>query len=70
MAWLRSCVASDTTAILALVNQNTKLASIGPITSQTARELGLTVTIEASEFTIEGLVNAIVNYEGDDNGHN
>ncbi|BCL79839.1 uroporphyrinogen-III synthase [Ktedonobacteria bacterium brp13] len=82
VAWLHSCVASDpassesaenasdTTAILALVNQNTKLASIGPITSQTARELGLTVTIEASEFTIEGLVNAIVNYEGDDDGHN
>jgi len=65
VAWLRSCVASDTAAILALVNQNTKLASIGPITSQTACELGLSVTIEASEFTIEGLVNAIVNYEGE-----
>lgn len=37
-----------------------KIASIGPITSQTARELGLTVHIEALEFTIEGLVEAIV----------
>jgi uroporphyrinogen-III synthase len=39
------------------------IASIGPITSQTARELGLHVTIQATEFTIEGLVSAIVQHE-------
>jgi uroporphyrinogen III methyltransferase/synthase len=36
------------------------IACIGPITSQTARELGLHVDIEAKEFTIDGLVEAIV----------
>jgi uroporphyrinogen-III synthase len=35
-------------------------ASIGPITSSTLRECGLPVDIEAREFTIPGLVNAIV----------
>ncbi|HVC32465.1 MAG TPA: uroporphyrinogen-III C-methyltransferase [Chloroflexota bacterium] len=35
------------------------LASIGPITSQTARELGLTVQIEADEHSIPGLVAAL-----------
>ncbi|HCJ34842.1 MAG TPA: hypothetical protein DHV65_11185, partial [Ktedonobacter sp.] len=37
-----------------------KIACIGPITAQTARELGLVVDIEAREFTIDGLVEAIV----------
>jgi uroporphyrinogen-III synthase len=37
-----------------------KLASIGPVTSATLRELGLTVDIEAREYTIPGLVDAIV----------
>ncbi len=41
-----------------------KIACIGPITSQTARELGLKVDIEAREFTIDGLVEAIVQSEG------
>jgi uroporphyrinogen-III synthase len=38
------------------------LASIGPITSSTLRELGLRVDIEATEFTIPGLVRAITQY--------
>jgi uroporphyrinogen III methyltransferase/synthase len=37
-----------------------KVASIGPITSQTARELGLRVSIEARSYTIPGLIEAIV----------
>lgn len=37
-----------------------KLYSIGPITSQTARELGLEIYREAKEYTIDGLVNALV----------
>jgi len=37
-----------------------KLASIGPVTSSTLRELGLRVDIRAKEFTIPGLVDAIV----------
>jgi uroporphyrinogen-III synthase len=37
-----------------------QFASIGPVTSSTLREVGLGVDIEASEFTIPGLVAAIV----------
>src|SRR5579864_6417052 len=39
--------------------QGMRTASIGPITSSTLRELGLPVDIEASEFTIPGLIAAI-----------
>jgi uroporphyrinogen-III synthase len=35
------------------------MASIGPVTSATLRELGMRVDIEAEEFTIPGLVQAI-----------
>jgi uroporphyrinogen III methyltransferase/synthase len=35
------------------------LASIGPITSGTLRELGMRVDVEAAEYTIPGLVTAI-----------
>jgi uroporphyrinogen-III synthase len=37
-----------------------RLASIGPVTSSTLRELGLRVDIAAKEFTIPGLVESIV----------
>ena len=40
------------------------IASIGPITSQTARDLGLTVAVEAREHTIQGLVTALESYLG------
>jgi uroporphyrinogen III methyltransferase/synthase len=36
------------------------MASIGPITSTTLRELGLSVDISAKEFTIPGLIDSIV----------
>ena len=36
-----------------------KLASIGPVTSQTIREAGFEPTVEATEHTIPGLVRAI-----------
>jgi uroporphyrinogen-III synthase len=36
-----------------------RMASIGPVTSETLRELGLPVDITAKEFTIPGLVQAI-----------
>ncbi len=36
-----------------------KLASIGPITTQTLRELGLEPTIQAETFNIDGLVDAM-----------
>jgi uroporphyrinogen-III synthase len=37
-----------------------KLASIGPVTSSTLRELGLRADIEAEEYTIPGLIQAIL----------
>lgn len=43
-----------------LINKDTKFASIGTITTDTAKELGLDITIEAEQFTIPGLVDAIV----------
>lgn len=36
-----------------------KLASIGPVTSATLREIGLRVDIEAREYTVPGLISAI-----------
>lgn len=40
--------------------ENVTVASIGPVTSATLRQLGLPVHIEAKEYTIPGLVQAIV----------
>ena len=37
-------------------------ASIGPVTSQTIRECGHAPSIEAREYTIDGLVRAIVDF--------
>ncbi|GHO50073.1 uroporphyrinogen-III synthase [Ktedonospora formicarum] len=54
--WLRQCVPDEN--IQAILGQ-TKIASIGPITSQTAHDLGLQVAIEAREYTIDGLLAAI-----------
>lgn len=65
MDWLESCkhhlpgLQSDLIAALVHV----QIACIGPITAQTARDLGLHVSIEAKEFTIDGLVQAIVQQE-------
>ena len=38
------------------------IACIGPVTSATARELGLRVDLEASEHTVEGLVEALISH--------
>jgi uroporphyrinogen-III synthase len=37
-----------------------RFASIGPVTSSTLRELGLPVDVEAKEYTIPGLIKAIL----------
>ena len=62
VAWLKSCEQGTIGSFLDLVAQLT-IACIGPITSQTARELGLHIDIEAKEFTIDGLVKAILQHE-------
>ncbi len=41
-------------------NLPTKIASISPVTSQTARDAGLSVDVEAVEYTWEGILQAIV----------
>jgi uroporphyrinogen III methyltransferase/synthase len=47
-----------------LVNmlQGVAVASIGPVTSKTCRELGLKVDIEPTEFTLAALSEAIQKY--------
>jgi uroporphyrinogen III methyltransferase/synthase len=40
--------------------EDVQIACIGPITAQTARQLGLKVAVEAKVYTIEGLLNAIL----------
>jgi len=42
--------------------KNVVIASIGPITSDTARSLDIEPDIEAKEFTIQGLVNSLLAY--------
>ncbi|HEU4452288.1 MAG TPA: uroporphyrinogen-III C-methyltransferase [Longimicrobium sp.] len=41
-----------------------KVASIGPITSGTVRELGMRVDVEAKEYTIPGLLDAVRAFYG------
>ena len=38
------------------------IACIGPVTAATAREMGLRVDLEATEHTVEGLVDALTNH--------
>lgn len=43
-----------------ILNQKVKIACIGPITAATARDNGFKVDIMADEYTIPGLVNAVL----------
>lgn len=42
--------------------RKTTFASIGPITSDTAAEMGFQIEVTADEYTIDGLTRAILNY--------
>src|SRR5437763_2944072 len=42
------------------VADGARVVSIGPVTSETARELGLTVDVEADKHDIDGLVDALL----------
>jgi uroporphyrinogen III methyltransferase/synthase len=44
--------------------EGTLIASIGPITSNTLTRHGLRASIEAREYTIDGLIKALMNYYG------
>ncbi|MGQ9455301.1 MAG: uroporphyrinogen-III C-methyltransferase [Armatimonadota bacterium] len=46
-------------ATISRMPESVKVACVGPITAQTAQEVGLRVDIVAEEYTIEGLVSAI-----------
>jgi uroporphyrinogen III methyltransferase/synthase len=47
----------------------TVVGCIGPVTAETARSHGMTVSIEPREYTIPAFANAIVNYFTDGGGH-
>lgn len=53
------------------INKKTKIACIGPITAKTAKEVGLSIDVVAKDYTIDGLIAAIINYlklgHGEDN---
>lgn len=49
--------------LTALRKRKPLIASIGPVTSATIKAAGLDVDVEAAEYTIEALVDAIVGYE-------
>jgi uroporphyrinogen III methyltransferase/synthase len=61
--WITFTSSSTVKNLLRLVQPEdlagVKVASIGPVTSETARQFGLEVTVEAAEFTVEGLVEAL-----------
>jgi uroporphyrinogen III methyltransferase / synthase len=42
------------------LSPQTRIASIGPVTSETLREHGLTPDVEAARHDIDGLLEAIV----------
>ncbi|UQZ91175.1 uroporphyrinogen-III C-methyltransferase [Deltaproteobacteria bacterium Smac51] len=57
---------STATGLAAIIppgeRKNYRAASIGPITTKTARELGFPVLVEAKKSTVDGLVLAIAQY--------
>ena len=61
--WITFTSSSTVKNLLRLVQPEdvagVKIASIGPVTSETARQFGLEVTVQAEEFTIDGLVGAV-----------
>ena len=62
--WITLTSSSTVRHLLAAVPrellEGVRLASIGPVTTRTAREAGLEVAVEAQTFTVDGLVEAIV----------
>jgi uroporphyrinogen III methyltransferase/synthase len=62
--WITFTSSSTVTNFLAIVGrerlEGVRIASIGPVTSNTARTHGLNVDAEARPFTIDGLVSALI----------
>jgi len=55
-----SAIARSTAALLGDRLRGVKLASISPITSETLRSVRLEPTVEATEYTMDGIVTAIL----------
>lgn len=62
--WITFTSSSTVTNFLTVAGrqalQEVRIASIGPVTTETARSHGLVVDVEASPFTMDGLVAAII----------
>ncbi len=64
--WLVFASGSSAEAFFGMIDRNlvesscVRIVSIGPMTSQKLRSLGLTVDVEAAEHTIDGLLNAMI----------
>jgi uroporphyrinogen III methyltransferase / synthase len=66
--WVTVTSSSIARAIVGLFGEQlrrTRLASISPVTSQTLRELGHPPVVEATEYTMTGLVAAIAAWQRD-----
>jgi uroporphyrinogen-III synthase len=67
--WVTFASSSAVTNLVNLVGTDVlremKLASIGPATSETARNYDLTIAAEAQVHTIEGVVDAIIHHVSD-----
>jgi uroporphyrinogen III methyltransferase/synthase len=65
--WITFTSSSTVQNLLAIAGRDTldgiRIASIGPVTSETARANSLTVHAEARQFTLDGLVEAILEAE-------
>ncbi len=57
-----STVENFVQALGAEILSNTKTAAIGPITAQTLKKFGIDADVIASEFTIDGLVDAVKHF--------
>ncbi|MGA7418309.1 MAG: uroporphyrinogen-III synthase, partial [Acidimicrobiales bacterium] len=60
VAFTSSSTVERTVSLLGLDRIPPVVASIGPVTSASALAAGLSVTVEATEHTIDGLVAALV----------
>ena len=55
-----SAIATNAARLFGDVTGSTKIVSISPTTSQAARDAGLTVAAEATEYNMDGLIEAII----------
>ena len=59
LAFTSSSTVERTVELLGAAGVPSIIASIGPVTSASARAAGLTVTVEAGDHTLDGLVAAV-----------